>query len=87
MLPARGLKEQQNYEKRVKCTKCSKSHEEEGESYFTFIGNLHLGKNGGILGNGDWDLHGVPVSIYCPSCLLSVIKKEVGEARGAVDVF
>jgi len=49
----------------VKCTECGKLHRLDEETYLTFIGNLHVGSGGGLLGNGNWDGVGVPVSYWC----------------------
>ena len=49
----------------VSCCECGKRHRLDEETYLTLIGNLHVGSGGGLLGNGNWDGVGVPVSYWC----------------------
>ena len=48
----------------VRCNICSKLHRKDSESYFTLVGNIHVGSGGGLLGSGDWS-KGVLVSHFC----------------------
>lgn len=64
----------------VTCETCGKVHSihEEKDSkkvrYMSVFGNIHVNFNGGIIGNGNWDDKGVPVTHYCPKCLIKFLK-------------
>jgi hypothetical protein len=49
----------------VKCESCGILHEVGKETYLDFIGNLHVGGMGGLLGNGNWSENGVPITYWC----------------------
>lgn len=63
-----------------KCDRCGKLHERVVADnahklrYLTLVGNLHANYQGGILGNGDWDINKVPVYTFCPECLIQEIR-------------
>lgn len=65
----------------VACVECGNLHivdEKVSETtHVTIIGNLY-DTNGGLLGNADWDRHGVLTYHFCPNCLINFIKSKVG---------
>lgn len=60
----------------VKCQACSKLHDINANTFFSFYGNVMVGMEGGIIGN-NFDKQGKlkRVTIYCRSkkCLESVL--------------
>jgi hypothetical protein len=62
----------------VRCEVCQALHLKDSDDrrvrFITIVGNIHANDSGGLVGNGDWDKHGVPVTHYCPGCLIKVIK-------------
>jgi hypothetical protein len=49
----------------VRCTRCRSLLRRDSEDYLTIKGNIFVGDGGGVLGNGDWEKHGIPFYHYC----------------------
>lgn len=71
-------------EEAIRCDECGTYHmvkESDAIKFFSLYGNLHANDMGGLLGNGSWDDHGVPVYHFCPECLISYIKEQVRKSK------
>lgn len=66
----------------VTCYTCNKLHVvphiDKEVNFITIYGTILVNDGGGILGNGDWDTHGVHAYHFCPECLKDFIDKTVG---------
>lgn len=60
----------------VMCTECGAIHPEDSDTYLTLYGNLCVGKFGGILGGGNWEAYGIPVTIMCRGCFVNFVREE-----------
>lgn len=57
----------------IHCTKCDKPYKLSSQKFITIVGNVLVGTGGGVIGNGDWDRLSVPVTHFCPECLIADI--------------
>lgn len=65
----------------IHCAKCGKSHKLSSQKFLTIVGNLIVGTGGGVIGNADWELFGVPVTHFCRECLITDIDELGYELR------
>ena len=63
----------------VRCERCRSLLKRDSEDYLTIKGNLFVGEGGGILGNGDWETHGIPYYHFCINGCLSKYTQEIEE--------
>lgn len=57
-------------EQEVVCLVCGKEHDRDSETFFTIVGNVYIGRTGGIVGNNfcnpedpckEWDISGMNI--------------------------
>lgn len=68
----------------VNCSLCGKVHLKEEDTsaepkYLTIIGNIHVNHFDTIVGNVNWEKDGIPVTHYCPECLVDILPKRIEE--------
>lgn len=61
----------------VRCSECDKLHHKDGEDYLSLVGNVHIGSDGGIWGNGNWEKNGINVMYFClkDRCMSNAVSK------------
>lgn len=69
----------------IKCDGCNEDFPINSNKFLTFWGNVHVGVDGGIIGNNlitnptdATDIKVDRVSVYCVSCALNIIDYGVG---------
>jgi len=62
----------------VQCDNCKSVHHIDGDTYISIHGNLHIGIDGGLIGNNIDDHKVVRVSIYCIPCFREIMNNHIG---------
>lgn len=57
------------------CERCGKYHSQDSRTYFMVMGNILIGKDGGLVGNNLNDGMLINSVVYCTECLIDILEE------------